>query len=748
MECWTSTSGTRPRPAFCPAAVLSILLVTLAGSASGARAAGADPAAPDTTRPVTFLKEIVVTGTRFPRAYFESPQAVSYVGRARLAEDAPTVLGDVLSTLPGVAMSKDSPWEQRPVIRGLSGQRVLVLMDGTPMNSARGNGPHPSLVDPSQVERIEVVRGPSSVAYGSDALGGVINIITRQALPASANPRDLQASVTLGGSSADRQSNTSFTLVPRIGKLSAFLSGGFRNAQNYRTPEGTMPFSSFKDHQALANLRYDFTDRLTLTGGYQQYRANDVGIPGLSTPMANFGPGNQSAFSFPHYNRDAADLALNHRYENSWLANTQVKVYWQREHRNFFSTERIDSSYYAIYGINFDPASANSAWRFTKQDRYLDLDTYGLRIQATSRKTDRYRFTTGIDAARDVTGGDNVRFRTWHYVTASGADSAGATGTALSQSLASGRFDNAAAFFQNEWFVTKRWTASVGARYTHYHYRTDLFVPSPGATPIEPKTIDDDAVCGSLGLVFAPTEKLHLTANVANGYREPNAQDLFFNGPASVGIVLGNPDLKPEKSVSWDAGLRWEPSAGGAFAANVFYSTYRDLINALPYAPYTYRYTNIATATIYGGDVEAEYRVHPQLTLRTSLSNQIGDVTSASAIQAIYGLQADKVPLEQVPPFTGTTSARWTNPGHDFWLELSGRYSWRTDRLPPPIPGVGQLSTFKKEYLVGDVAMGATLDPVRAEIGVRNFTNRAYQPSQASVEDPGVSVYGRMTVRY
>ncbi|TMQ68808.1 MAG: TonB-dependent receptor, partial [Candidatus Eisenbacteria bacterium] len=134
----------------------------------------------------------------------ESSQALSFLSRAQIHEQTPNVLGDVLATLPGVDMSKDSPWEQRPILRGLGGQRVLVMVDGMPVNSARGNGPHPSLVDPFQVERIEVVRGPSSVAYGSDALGGAINIITRE--PQEGGDA-FSGAVTLGGSSVDRQRN-------------------------------------------------------------------------------------------------------------------------------------------------------------------------------------------------------------------------------------------------------------------------------------------------------------------------------------------------------------------------------------------------------------------------------------------------------------------------------------------------------------------------------------------------------------
>ncbi|MFI5370684.1 MAG: TonB-dependent receptor plug domain-containing protein, partial [Candidatus Eisenbacteria bacterium] len=130
------------------------VMLTCAGVA---RAADPKPAKTsafaDTTKPVMFLKQTLVTGSRYPRAYYESPQALSFVGRTAIRESAPTVIGDVLAEIPGSDESKDSPWEQRPSLRGLGGQRVLVLMDGMPMNSARGNGPHPALVAPEQIDR-------------------------------------------------------------------------------------------------------------------------------------------------------------------------------------------------------------------------------------------------------------------------------------------------------------------------------------------------------------------------------------------------------------------------------------------------------------------------------------------------------------------------------------------------------------------------------------------------------------------
>jgi hemoglobin/transferrin/lactoferrin receptor protein len=711
----------------------------------------------DTTRPALFLDEVVVTGSRYPRAYFESPQALSFLSRTQIRELAPTVLGDVLQLLPGVDNSKDSPWEQRPVLRGLSGQRVLVLMDGSPMNSARGNGPHPSLVDAGQVDRVEVVRGPSSVAYGSDALGGAINIITRQA-PFADGGMSLAGSATLGGSSVDRQRNGYLELMPRFGKFAAFLSSGGRRAEDFESPKGKVPNSGFTDYNALFNLRYDFSDRLALKGGYQVYRGNDIGIPGLSFVM----PGASQDFAFSYYDRDAAHLTLERAYRSSWLESAKVKTYYQRESRNFFSDQVVANAMYPSFGIFGGPSVTSSDHVVTDQDRIFDLDTYGAQIQATSPRMRWARVSAGLDAARDQTNGDNVRRRTFHYVSSTGTDSSAATSVRTTASVPDGAFDNLAGFAQSEWYLHPQWTLSTGARLTHYRYRTKagLSAPAsgaPGSQPFnfDPKSLDKDALSGSAGLVYAPMPDLHLTANVANGFRQPNAQDLYFEGPASVGYVMGNPDLAPERSVSYDLGLRWGPGNLG-FSGNLFYSTYKDLIDAISVPPPpqangqpTYQYVNISQAVIWGGEAEAEWRFHPQWQVRGAVSGAVGDITNAAAIQQLYGVSADRAPLPNVPPFRGQASLRWRNAPGWLWIEPSMRFSWRTNRLPLPTPGVPQIGAFKKEYLVGDVLAGARIPTgQRIVLGVRNIADVTYRLPLGSLDEPGRSFVGQLSADF
>ncbi len=728
---------------------LAALTSTPSGRSLAAEPASTRSAFADTTKPVTFLKETVVTGARYPRRYYESPQALSFLTRAQLRDLAPLVVGDALQQLPGVDNSKDSPWEQRAVLRGLSGQRVLVLVDGMPMNSARGNGPHPSLVPASLIERVEVVRGPSSVAYGSDAIGGAINLITRDPLPATAGGGNgLEGTARLGGASADQAFGGQVELRPRWAKLGMLVSGGWNRTEDFDSPAGKVHNSAFEDWNGAMNLRYDLSSRTSLRSGYQVYRGSDIGIPGLSFAF----PGASQDFLFRNYDRDLAHLTLDEHYNDSWIENTRVRAYWQREQRNFFSTQELAASQYNNFGV---PPRSGSTFANTEQDRFFDLNTYGLQVQLTSKRHEGYLWTAGLDAARDQTSGNNVRRRTYHFNDLGGQDSASTTAFRVTQSVPNGQFDNYGAYFQNDWYLAPRWTLSTGGRYTHYRYHAEAGPLAPGFNFTE-RTQVNDALGGSVGLVYQPAADLHLSANVANGYRQPNAQDLYFDGAASVGFVVGNPDLEPEKSVSYDLGVRWGPGRI-AVSGNLYLSTYKDLIDAISVPPVpeaqgqpTYRYTNISKARIWGGELEGELTLRRDLLVRSTLAGAVGDITSAEAIDQLYGVpNTDRAPLTGVPPLKGGTSLRWLERGGHGWFEAATRWSWRTNRLPLPTPGVSQLTTFKKEWMVADLSFGVTTSTgQRLVAGVRNLTDREYRYALGSLDEPGRSFHASLSTDF
>ena len=261
-----------------------------------------------------------------------------------------------------------------------------------------------------------------------------------------------------------------------------------------------------------------------------------------------------------------------------------------------------------------------------------------------------------------------------------------------------------------------------------------------------------DLMCGSLGVVYAPQPDLHLSANVSNGYRQPNAQDLYFDGAASVGFVVGNPDLSPEKAMSYDLGLRWGPPTI-AISGNVFLTQFTDLIDAVRVASVpeaqgqpTYKYVNISKAQTYGVEVEGEATVLNDFVVRGTVASTVGTITSADAIRQLYGVPGqDRAPLGGVPPCKGSLSIRWNDPSSAFFMEAASRWSWRTNRLPLPTPGVGQLTDFKKEWITADISGGVKLPSgQRLVAGVRNITDRTYRQALGSLNEPGASFF--MTV--
>ncbi|MGH7505546.1 MAG: TonB-dependent receptor plug domain-containing protein, partial [Longimicrobiales bacterium] len=131
---------------------------------------------------VYLFSPLAVTATRTAKELFVTPAPVSIFTLTEIREARPNTVADLFRDAPGLDVTGVGAQQPRPVIRGQRGQRILLLQDGLRLNNARRQqdfGEIPALVDVASVERVEVVRGPASVLYGTDAIGGVVNIITR-----------------------------------------------------------------------------------------------------------------------------------------------------------------------------------------------------------------------------------------------------------------------------------------------------------------------------------------------------------------------------------------------------------------------------------------------------------------------------------------------------------------------------------------------------------------------------------------
>lgn len=204
-----------------------ILFLTVA---TGALAGAAQAEAPST------VSEVIVTAAPYAVSEESVTSHVDVMNRERLDAAPPAGLGDVLNGLPGVRSSAFGPGASRPVIRGLSGPRVLVLQNGLGQIDVSDVSPdHAVASDPGQAERIEVLRGPSTIAFGGSGIGGVVNVLDER-VPSRPAEGGADGHLTASGSTADDSRSISGSVKLGEGPWVFALDGSSRRSDDYETP--------------------------------------------------------------------------------------------------------------------------------------------------------------------------------------------------------------------------------------------------------------------------------------------------------------------------------------------------------------------------------------------------------------------------------------------------------------------------------------------------------------------------------
>lgn len=245
------------------------VLVHLEGFADSSRTvtlgAGASVNA-DFKLQITALKEeVTVTASGTEQSVFDSFQTVNSVGSTRITEKAATSLGEVLETETGVAKRSFGPGSSRPIIRGFDGDRVLILQDGIRNGSVGSqSGDHGEPIDPLGAERIEVVKGPGTLLYGSNALGGVVNVIGHHDDDYHDGFRGYFTGV---GGSAEKQAAGSGGV--EYGYKNWLFRGnlGVHRTGDFRTPIGTIPNSASRSVTGSGGIGY-YKGKGFVTGSY------------------------------------------------------------------------------------------------------------------------------------------------------------------------------------------------------------------------------------------------------------------------------------------------------------------------------------------------------------------------------------------------------------------------------------------------------------------------------------------------
>ncbi|HET9368723.1 MAG TPA: TonB-dependent receptor, partial [Vicinamibacterales bacterium] len=516
-----------------------------------------DPASVTTLQVQSVLTEDVTVAAGAAPSVRATPGAALTMVTARdIAQRTPANLMQAVESVPGVNQVSEGQ-AAVPAVRGLARGRTLIMIDGGRVSSERRVGPSATFMDPAVVEGIDVARGPGSVAYGSDAFGGVISARTLR--PAYSGVH-FSGSGTLGAGIPDRLGD--FTIGKGFGSGGVIAAVHGRSADDYDGPDGEVLNSGWSDRGVL--LR---GDRRAGQGLFSASWQSDFGDD-IERPRNN---SNAVRFYYP--------------FENSHRFNASYEV---------MDVARLDVvSLTAFFG---------SIEQRTDQDRFptparpreierADVSAKDFEIRAMGEKTvgaTELEFGVHFNGRYDLEAHDIfVQYD---------ADGSIAS-TRDNESVESARRIDSAFFAQASTPLGSAVTATGGVRFDHVGNK------NVGGF-FGDRSISNSAVAG-FAAISAVLSNVTVTGQVARGFRDPTLSDRFFRGPSGRGFITGNPDLDPETSLQYDLGARYSTGAV-RFGTYYYHYTIHDLVERYQPEPDFFFFRNRGEARIQGVEFEVQ----------------------------------------------------------------------------------------------------------------------------------------------
>jgi vitamin B12 transporter len=514
---------------------------------------------------------IVVSATRVATPVGQVPADVTVLTAATFAAQGDTTLAQALAAVPGITLVQSGgDGNQTSVfMHGANSSDVLVLLDGVPVNDpADANGAFNfGIYTLDDVERVEIIRGPMSALYGSAAIGGVINIITRRGSGAP------QASLTMAGG-WPAQGQGSATLSGQSGAFDYALSGALDEEAGFdATPRRMSVYTGqhdpYRAKLGSAQLGYALTDTTRVYAIYR-YQATDAGFP----DVGNAGPVYDDPNEFDYTTNEFLKLGITSRQLGGrWLTDLSVA--------------RLDTTLHDKNLLDANDPNAASA-----NDHYT-----GRRDDAQWNNTVRLP-DAGAAQLSSLTFGTE-------YDDDHAKDS-------VNETSAYGPYTSSLGAVQHTW------SGHAGAQTTLANR-----VTLTAAIRNDAVSSFGDALTWRLGGVLAlPEADARLQASVGTGFHAPSLFDLHYTD--SYGDS-GNPNLRPEYSLGWEAGPEVMLPGGVDLSASYFASDVRDMIGYDPNAGYELE--NFARAHING--VESSATLTPAPWLSATLSYTYTHILSA-----------------------------------------------------------------------------------------------------------------------
>lgn len=531
--------------------------------------------AEETTQKMT-TDDVKVTATKVARPIEEVPYSVESVTAADIQRKAVSVIADTLRDIPGVLVTDGAmAGAKRIQIRGESGSRVLILIDGQKISEQKSMDGSIYMIDPGIVERVEVIKGPASVLYGSEAIGGVVNIITKKA---GSRPVQIESGITYDSSTDGLKESVS--LFGKIDRVGYRLYGSFSDQHDRSSASGTQDNTAFKEMNGKAYLDYQW-DNATVAASYEHFK-NDLNV---YTP-----PGTTSATmpyfyqDLPAWSRDKYSVSLELRKLPAPLVKVAASAFYQNTYKDF------------LMDMDVDPPGPTAIQ--TRNRTENNLDTFGAQLQADWLLFNDHYVVTGFEFTKDMLVADETRRKIV-------LPTPGVWTSTLYKDKAES--DVYALYAQDEWSFAKNFILTGGLRQTW----TSTSLTSATDPLLQTGSDSDSNLVGSAGLTWNGLPHTSLRLLYSQGYRQATLQQLYMGTVhGSSTPTYGNSDLKPEESQTVEFGCRYKNSGFNLDTA-LFGNETKNLITTAnhPTIANAKQFSNVDKSTSYGAEASISYLI-------------------------------------------------------------------------------------------------------------------------------------------
>jgi hemoglobin/transferrin/lactoferrin receptor protein len=691
-------------------------------------ALAAEPKADEPAARPTQFDTVTVTATRNATRVGEVPNVVSVISERQIDQGNVNSIADLVRHEPGVSVSgTGSRFGLSGFnIRGIDGNRVLTQVDGVSVPQGYSFSPFQEVrrdyIDVDTLKQVEIIRGPASSLYGSDAIGGAVSFLTKDAADYLNEGDDAFARLKTGYNGSDNSWLTSGTLAGRQDNLDALLHVGRIKGDETATASnrggtglqrGEANPLDYTTQNLLTKLGWDHApgSRLQLT--YEHYRDESDSdlLSNINTTATMITPAILDSQASDNIDRDRFSLEHWLQLDAAWADSLR----WQLSHQDSDNRQQTGQIRETLFGVQ----------RYRYRDSHYNEKLWNLNAQLDKAFTaldSEHLLVWGLDAQRI----ESSNLRTGHEVRLdTGAPVPSPENFPVSD-FPDPTSDTYGLFVQDS-IGHGRLTLIPGLRYDHYELKPDVTDEYLRGNPpqTDPSTSSDQQLSPKLGATWQLTSTESLFGQYAAGFRAPSPVYMFgeFDNPGLGYRQIGNPDLQPETSNSYEVGLRGQHKIG-SYELAAFYNQYDDFIEQqLTAAPGYYigqlQWVNIDRATIRGAEAKGELFLE-QFALPA------GSKLLASIAYA-RGEDEDSVaPLNSVDPLKAVLGLGYDEPsglygGALHWTLVQNKTRIDYDENPNgtqfATPGYGTLDITGWVQLTEQVSINA---------GIYNLTDKKY----------------------